>query len=413
MNKSDSERVATVLEDIGYLPASNLNKADLIVVNACSVRQSAIDRIWGQTQNFEKLKIENSKLKTVLIGCVLKKDKRKFAKKFDLILDIKDSPKLPEILRKETNAIIRPWLNYYGDYLKIKPKHQNEFSAFVPIMTGCNNFCTFCVVPYTRGRETFRSAEEITCEIKNLIKRGYKEIWLLGQNVNSYNSGKINFPKLLKMLNDIPGNFWIRFTSSHPKDFSDELIDTMANCQKVTEYLNLPVQSGDNEILRKMNRPYIIEQYKEGVRKIQEKIPNIALSTDVIVGFPGETEKQFENTAKLFKEIKYDMAYIAQYSPRPETAAAKLRDNVSFQEKERRWKILADILKEIALEKNKKYVGKMVEVLPEDNKNGFLISKTRTYKTVKFKGPEDLIGQFVKVKILKALPWGLKGEIEK
>lgn len=419
MNRSDSERIAAVLENIGYSPASNINEADLILVNACSVRQSAIDRIWGLIPKFDKLKAENKNLKTVLTGCLLKKDKRKFAKKpaphraggsgagFDLVFDIKNILKLPEFLKK--NEVSIPCNNY----LEVKPKYSTNFTAYVPIMTGCNNFCAFCVVPYTRGREISRSAEKILEEAEGLIKKGCKEIWLLGQNVNSYNSNGVKFPELLKKINNIPGDFWIRFTSSHPKDFSDELIEVMAQSEKVTEYLNLPVQSGDNEVLKKMNRPYAIDYYKDLVKKIRKKIPDITLSTDVMVGFPGETEKQFQNSVNLFKEIKFDMAYISQYSPRPETAASRLEDNISHREKEKRWKILADILKETALEKNKRYIGRTVEVLPAERKNGFLIGKTRAYKTVRFEGSENLIGNFVKVKILEALPWGLKGGIAK
>jgi len=300
-----------------------------------------------------------------------------------------------------------------GDYLKIEPKYRSKFSAFMPIMTGCDNFCTYCVVPYVRGPEVSRKAEKILSEIKNLIKRGVKEIWLLGQNVNCYKDNKINFPKLLKMVNDIKGDFWIRFTSPHPKDFSDELINVMAKCEKVTEYLNLPVQSGDNEILKKMNRPYTIKEYKNLVKRIREKIPEISLSTDIIVGFPGETKKQFENTLSLFKEIKYDMAYIARYSSRSQTVASKLKDNVSPEEKEKRWKILTEILKKTALENNKKYIEKEVEVLIDSKKNNFYLGKTRTYKTIKFQVSsskfQDLVGQFFKVKIIEVLPWGLKG----
>jgi len=272
MNKSDSERITSVLEDIGYQPASDEREANLILVNACSVRQSAIDRIWGQVQKIERLKIKNNKLKTILTGCVLKEDKRKFAKKFDLILSIKDLPNWPLKLNAISAAPKISNRSFQkSKYLEIIPKYQSSFSAFVPIMTGCNNFCSFCAVPYTKGREISRPAEEIICEIENLIKRDYKEIWLLGQNVNSYNDSekKIKFPKLLEKINNIPGNFWIRFTSSHPKDFSDELIETMAKCWKVTPYLNLPVQSGDNEILKKMNRPYTIEHYKNLVKKIR------------------------------------------------------------------------------------------------------------------------------------------------
>jgi len=394
MNKSDSERVATILEKEGYNQTSNIEEADLIVVNMCSIRQSAVDRVFGLSQNFSKLKSQNPNLKTILTGCILKEDKRKFAKGFDQVLKIKD-------------------------LLRYQPKYQNNFSAFVPISNGCDNFCTYCVVPFVRGLLVCRNHKEILREVKKAVKNRFREVWLLGQNVNNYASKDVNFAKLLKMVNEIEGNFWIRFTSPHPKDFSDELIETMAKCEKVTPYLNLPVQSGDNEILKRMNRPYTVLQYKNLVKKIRMAFKKyrralekeMAISTDIIVGFPGETKKQFESTVKLFKEIKLDMAYIAKYSPRPQTVAFKLRDDVSSQEKEKRYKILTDLLKKIAFKKNKKYIGKEAEVLVEEIKNGFLIGKTRTYKTVKFESNKDLIGQFVKVKILNATPFGLRGEL--
>jgi len=254
-------------------------------------------------------------------------------------------------------------------------------------------------------------------EVKQLVKKGHKEIWLLGENVNSYGiqrekDAKINFSKLLMTVNDIPGNFWIRFTSSHPKDFSDELIEAIAKCEKVTKYINLPIQSGDNGILKKMNRPYTVRDYKNLVKKIRKKIPNVCLSTDVIVGFPKETKKQFQNTVKLFKEIKPDMAYISQYSPRPGTAAYKMKDSVSHQEKEKRDKFLTEVLKKTALENNKKYIGKIVEVLPEYERKDWLIGKTKEYKTIKFKPVnKKLIGKFVKVKVTDVIPWGLSGHL--
>ncbi len=382
MNKSDSEKIATVLEKTGYKPASKIDEAALVVINMCSVRQSAVDRVYGLTPKFKKLKA-----KTILTGCVLKKDRRKFVKLFDEIVNIKDLIK------------------------GMEQEHSNKFSALVPIMRGCNNFCSYCVVPYVRGREISRPAEEIICEIKNLVKRGCKEIWLLGQNVNSYSA--ITFPQLLKKINKIPGKFWIRFTSSHPKDFSDELIKAMAEYEKVTEYLNLPVQAGDNKILKQMNRHYTATQYKKLVEKIRKKIPDISLSTDVIVGFPGETKEQFENTAKLFKDVKFDMAYINKFSPRTETKATKLEDNISPKEKNRRDRVLTEVLKQTALEHNKKYIGKTIKILVDKTKKGFLFGKTRTYKTVKIESKKNLLGQFVEVKIVDALPWGLKGVIKK
>ena len=440
MNYSDSERIASVLEEIGCKKSPNPEMADLILINMCSVRQSAVDRIFGKIENLSKLKNQGSKAKIILTGCILKSDIKKFKNKVDLILNIKDLPKLPKILnskRAEKNK---------RNYLEIKPRYQNPFSAFVPIMTGCNNFCSYCAVPYTKGKEISRPAKEIIDEIKDLVEKGTnpirneisngaREIWLLGQNVNSYKDGQITFSKLLRKVNSIKGNFWIRFTSPHPKpstraelgagpvphrnkvsgagDFSwDELIDTMATCKKVTPYLNLPVQSGDDEILKKMNRPYTILHYKNLVKKIRKKIPDIALSTDIIVGFPGETKKQFENTVKLFKEIKYDMAYISKYSPRIGTIASKLKDNVSLEEKEKRRKILTEVLKKTALEKNKRYVGKKVDVLIDNKKNRFYFGKTRSYKTVKINSGKNLIGLFSKVKIINALPWGLEGKLK-
>ena len=332
MNKSDSERIATILEGKGYLPASKITGADLIVVNMCSVRQSAVDRVYGLIPKFEKLKVKNEKLKTILTGCILKEDRPKFAKGFDQVLKIKD-------------------------LLKYQPKYQNKSIAFVPISNGCNNFCSYCVVPSVRGPLICRDPKEILKEAKNAVKQGFKEIWLLGQNVNDYNSREtdaklnakqtrnINFARLLKMVNDIPGDFKFFFTSPHPKDFSEELIDTLANCEKFGKYLNLPVQSGDNKILKKMNRNYTVKEYKNLVKNIRRKIPEINLSTDVIVGFPGETEKQFENTVKLFKEIKFNIAYFAKYSPRPGTAAWQMKDDVPLTEKKRREKILREIIK--------------------------------------------------------------------
>ncbi len=394
MNKSDSERISAAFKRSGHEMASSIEGADLIIVNMCSVRQRAVDRVYGLAP---KLKDK----KTILTGCVLNRDRRKLAEIFDYILDIK------ELLHWPGLSID----NCCDSYLEIGPNYSNNFSALVPIMTGCNNFCSYCVVPYTRGRETSRPAEDIVKEVKSLVRKNYKEIWLLGQNVNAYKDEGKTFPDLLKMVNDIKGNFWIRFTSPHPKDFSKELIKIMANSEKVTEYLNLPVQSGDNNILKKMNRPYTREQYKNLVKEIRKQIPDIALSTDIIVGFPGETEEQFNNTAELFKKIEYDMAYIAKYSARSGTAASKLEDNVSPEEKDRREKILTEILKSCALKKNKKQIGQTENVLVSDCKQGFCIGKNRTHKTVKFLSEKNYTGQFVKVEITEGLPWGLTGKL--
>lgn len=356
MNLSDSERIVAVLESLKYKPAKDMAGADLVVINACSVRQSAIDRIFGLVEKLKKniATLKNKKKPiTILTGCVLKKDKKKFGEIFDYVLEIKDLPNWPKIIARQQTfspagqalRVLRPAKSLLPrSYLDIIPKYSNKFSANVPIMTGCNNFCAYCVVPYTREREISRPAEDILREIKNLIKNDCKEIWLLGQNVNSYKDAKINFPELLKLVNNIPGNFELNFTSSHPKDFSDELIKTMAECEKLSKRLNLPIQSGDDEILKKMNRPYTVANYKNLVKKIRKAIPDILLSTDVIVGFPGETKKQFENTVKILKEIGFGVAFINKYSPRAGTAAAKLKDDVSWQEKKRREKVLINLV---------------------------------------------------------------------
>ena len=315
MNKSDSERIATILENKGYQLAKTESQADLIVINMCSVRQSAVDRVYNKIKNLRGVRPPSAprKLKIILTGCILKQDKKKFAQYGEIIK--------------------------FSDLFKIKPKPK-YIEGYIPIMEGCNNFCAYCVVPYTRGREQYRKESEVINEAKVLIKKGYKKLVLLGQNVNSYP----NFPQLLEKIDNLPGNFKLAFLTSHPKDFSNELIEVMAKSKKIIKHLNLPVQSGDDEILRKMNRPYTAKQYKDLVKKIRKKIPDIKLSTDVIVGFPGETKKQFNNTAKLFKEIKFNSAYISKYSPRPGTPSFKMKDNVSLEEKKRREKILRNLL---------------------------------------------------------------------
>jgi len=412
MNISDAERVSAVLENMGYKETLHLNEADLVAVVMCSIRQSAVDRIFGLRQKFEGFKIHNPKFKTLLTGCVLKKDKKNLSQFFDYVLDIKDIKKLPKVLKIKPRHNLSYSVKCDGvNYLDITPKYANNFSASVPIMTGCNNFCAYCVVPYVREREISRPVKEIISEIKNLVKNDCKEIWLLGQNVNSYKNGKTNFPALLKIINNVPGNFWIRFTSSHPKDFSDELIDAMTNSKKVTPYLNLPVQSGDDNVLKLMNRHYTIKEYKNKINKLRNKIPGIAISTDVIVGFPGETKKHFENTVKLFRDVKYDMAYINKYSARAGTVAAKLKDNVSVVEKKRREKFLTKVLKQIALGKNKKTVGKETIVLFNENRGDNYFGKDEHYKTVKVRSDKNIIGKLIKVKITKARPFILEGKI--
>ena len=318
MNKADSERLAAGLEKRGYKPAANAKEADLIVVNMCSVRQSAVDRIFGMP-----MKLKGIRAKKVLTGCILKRDEKKFEEMFDEIWDNQD-------------------------LAEIAPKCQDKLLGHVPISNGCNNFCAYCVVPFTRGHLICRSHQRILKEAHRLIKDGAKEIWLLGQNVNDYLSPddkSINFAKLLKMVSELPGDFSVRFTSPHPKNFTTELIETMACSPKIAKYLNLPVQSGDNTILKKMGRNYTVKQYQDLIAKIRKKMPGVNLSTDAIVGFPGETKQQFENTVKLFRKIGFDIAYVSKYSPRAGTAAFRMKDDISREEKKRRKKILSKLTK--------------------------------------------------------------------
>jgi len=423
MNKSDAERLSTILESLGYQKTNDENKADLIGVVACAVRQSAMDRIYGKIRRWNLLK-EKKPLITVLTGCVLKKDKAKLKHQFDISLDIKDIQKLPAEL-KLRNVQLGGFIPATS-YLQIKPHYESSFKAYVPIMTGCNKFCTYCAVPFTRGPEISRPSQDIINEIKKLINQGYKEITLIGQNVNSYgndindlrspNAGKkeLSFPELLHKINSLPGNFWLRFVTSHPYDMSNELIKVMTQDKHLAEYLHLPVQSGSDKILKKMNRHYTIEHYKERLAKARKLIPGLSVSTDIIVGFCGETEANFKKTVKLMTEIKYDMAYISQYSPRPGTGAERaFKDDIPEEVKKKREKILNEILKKTALEYNQKFIGKNTTVLVEQIKNKKLSGKNREFKTVRFTGPKKLIGQFAKIKITEASSWGLSGKMIK
>jgi tRNA-2-methylthio-N6-dimethylallyladenosine synthase len=417
MNQSDAERIATHLEKYKIKTAASIDAADLILFVTCGVRQSAEDRVYGQINNIKKKYPEKI---VILTGCLAhhKDVQRRLKGKVDLFCETKN---FPEEMKEILNTRYKP----YNDYLSITPKYTNPYTAYVPIMTGCDNFCAYCIVPYARGREYSRPAEDILKEVKGLVKKGCKEIILLGQNVNSYlgrdkNSSAeeadmvINFPKLLHLIENIQGNFWLTFLTSHPKDMSNELIETIAKSKKICEYISLPAQSGDNGILRQMNRKYSIERYRGLIKKIRaaykKQEPDIfpSISTDIIVGFPGETKKQFENSAQLLREMKFDMAYIAQYSPRPETAAWKMKDNVSKKEKERREKVLTEILSKTALANNKKYVGKIVDVLVDADSKGH----TRTQKHVVFHSDKKIpVGSFAKVKITKAKAFGLEGKI--
>lgn len=403
MNRADAERIRTVMEH-GFENTQTLHEADIAIIVACSVRQHAIDRLFSFRKKFEAIK-KSHPLISVLTGCVLDSDKKKIAEFFDIILDINKIYELPLLLKKKSFIA--------NEYLSIRPAYENNFQAYVPISNGCNQFCHFCVVPYTRGREVYRDPDDIMQECENLIKNGYKEITLLGQTVNSYAHPKADFSKLLEKLDFIQGDWWLRFVSSHPNFFTREIIKVWERSSHIVPYLHLAVQSGDNSILCKMNRRYTVEKYKKIIREIRKAIPHISISTDVIVGYSDETEENFQNTVNLFKEIEFEMAYISKYSPRQGTLGAKIyEDNVPWQIKKERGEKLNDVLGKIALEKNKEYIGKSVRVLIEKQENGCLFGKTAAYKTTKIKSKklDPRIGQFIDVKVIDASSWGLLAE---
>lgn len=413
MNHSDSERIADHLEAKGIPMAESLEKADIIIVNMCSVRQASVDRVFGLSERFRALRTAKPGLITVLTGCIVKTDKKKFDKIFDRVVEINSLADWLDTIAGMVNA---------GMALA---KRNDKISVGIPITTGCDNFCSYCVVPYTRGPLVSRDWRDIMSEIKTAVENGAREIWLLGQNVNNYHFDGVDFAQLIEKANAIPGDFWIRFTSPHPKDFNDAAVKAVASCLKVTPYFNLAVQSGDDTILKAMARPYTAKQYIELVDKIRQAFreyrtgieSTVALSTDVIVGFPGETEDNFSNTATLFKKIGFDMAYIARYSPRSGTAAAKLADDVTEFDKQRRFNELTKILFETSQRNNEQYAGIVLPVLISkvfEKKGRWASGKTRSYKTVKFsldKGIECAAGDIVNVRITKALPLGLGAKL--
>lgn len=441
MNYSDAERMAAVLDSLGYTQTRNEHEADLFIVISCSVRESAVLKIYGKAKDLAEYRIKNKNFRTILTGCVLEKDRRKLEKVFDIIFEIKDLDQLPLLLNMRhpescegsrtriLDSSVEPQNDEdktakSGEYLSIIPHYESTFRAFVPISTGCNNFCTYCAVPYTRGREKSRPMEEIVTEVKNLVESGYKEITLVGQNVNSYatennqQSTTNHFVDLLRHLGTIPGDHRIYFYSNHPKDMSDELIETLPKLKHFPHYIHLPLQSGNDEIIRKMNRHYTKEQYLELVKKIREAVPDVTLTTDIIVGFPGETEEQFQDTADVMQQVGYDMAFIAQYSPRTGTVSAKLPDNVTTEEKKRREEILQKILAKTVLTHNQKFVGTVQRVLVDEFKNGKYYGRTEGYKVVEIVTGQlptanyrlpDLIGRFIDVKIDSATSWKLLG----
>lgn len=418
MNKSDSRRFAGRLEELGFSEASLRSEADLAVINTCGVRQSAEDRIYGL---IPKIKKENPRTRILVTGCLSeRKDaQRKMKEKVDLWFPIVELPELQEkIFHLFPRAEYKEGRGGERDYLKIPPKMAGDISVFIPVGNGCDNFCSYCVVPYARGGEVYRPASDILQEVHGHIRRGAKEVVLIAQNVNSYVSpedSNFDFGDLLRKVDSIPGNFRIRFATSHPKDMQEKLTDVIAGGEKICPHIHLPVQAGDDRVLERMNRKYTARHYLYLIAEIRKKIPDVSLTTDIITGFPGETDEEFQNTKELLREASFDMAYIAQYSPRPGTAAARLEDDVPARKKKEREEELMEILRGSAYNNNLRYSGRVVRVLVEGRyRKGRWFGRTDTNKNVKIRTGKDTVlskGEFVKVKIDRVRDLGLQGRV--
>ncbi|MEG0774800.1 tRNA (N6-isopentenyl adenosine(37)-C2)-methylthiotransferase MiaB [Clostridium sp.] len=424
MNEEDSEKLSGGLKPLGYIRTTSKEDADIIIFNTCCVRENAEQKVEGNVGALKKLKKERPEVVIAITGCMMQQEgmAENIITKFpfvDIIIGTHNAYKFTEYLTKALGGerpIVEVWDKEADIVEGAIVDRASTTKGFVTIMYGCNNFCTYCIVPHVRGRERSRQPEEIIKEIKEMVAAGYKEVTLLGQNVNSYGKGiepAIDFAGLLRKINEVQGLERVRFMTSHPKDLSDDVITAVAECDKLCEYIHLPVQSGSSRLLKKMNRHYDREKYLETIRKIKETIPNVALSTDIIVGFPGETDEDFEDTLSLVKEVEYDSAFTFLYSRRKGTPADMMLNHVDEATKKERFNKLVDAVNEICAKKNKKYDGKIVEVLVEGESKSDetkLTGRTRTGKLVNFTGNKESIGQLVNVKITKAQSFSLIGE---
>jgi tRNA-2-methylthio-N6-dimethylallyladenosine synthase len=408
MNKADSECICVGLEQMGFHSVRRLDDADVVVLNSCVVRQSAEDRV---THKLDSLCSLGRGKVLALTGCFVDSDVDELKRRFPRV-DVWFAPQDFDTFFDYLQG--RGMASRDGDTASISARAKP--SEFVNIIHGCDNFCAYCIVPYRRGRERSRPMGEIVCEVESLAERGAKEVTLLGQNVDSYGHDlpdKPTLADLLAGLNRIDGLSRIRFLTSHPKDISQGLIAAMSQLDKVCENVSLPLQAGDDDILKAMRRGYTVAQYKSLVERMRHAIPHIALSTDVIVGFPGESQRQFQKTYDVLRELRFDTVHIAAYSPRTGTIAARqLADDVSLAEKIRRRKMLEGLQEGIAAEINAGLLGRTVEVLVEGRKKGRWWGRTRTDKLVFFEDEADRFGRLVTVKIEKTRPWSLQGTIE-
>ena len=411
---------------MGYTMTEEKEEADLILYNTCAIREHAEDRVFGNVGAIKKLKQSNPNLIIALCGCMMQQEhiREKLYKSYpyvDIVFGTHNQYLIPEIFKKYLTRGKR----VFSDMTETNPVAEgipairdNSAKAWLPIMYGCDNFCTYCVVPYVRGRERSRKPEDIIAEFKQIVAEGYKDITLLGQNVNSYGKGldeDINFSKLIRQLNEIPGEFTIRFMTSHPKDCTKELIDTIAECEKASKHIHLPVQSGNNRILKEMNRRYTREKYLELINYAKEKIEGLSLTSDIIVGFPGETYEEFCDTLSLVKEVGYTSLFTFIFSSRKGTKASLMDDPVPYEEKNKWFKELCDLQESIAANHSAEMKGKTYRVLCEgDSKtlDGYLAGRTDGNVIIEFPSDDkSLIGKFCRVKVTEPLNWLVRGEL--
>lgn len=422
MNEHDSEVIDGLLTERGFSSVKERKDASIVIINTCSVRDNADKRFFGTLGQLKKRKESDPSFVVCVCGCMMQQQrvvdtiKAKYPW-VDVIFGTNSIHHIPELIEKvaiEKEKVVDIIENTEEIVEGLPAKRLFDHKALVNIMFGCNNFCTYCIVPYTRGREKSRAPEAIVAEVKGLVADGVKEIMLLGQNVNSYDGNGTSFAELLKMLNDVDGLERIRFMTSNPKDLSDELIEAFAVCDKLCRNLHLPIQSGSNRVLKRMNRKYTREDYLKLIEKLRKTVPDITLSTDIIVGFPGETNEDFEETLSIVKEVEYDSAFTFIYSIRKGTPAEKFEDQIEESEKHRRFDLLVNAVNEISEKKNKAYQDRVEKVLVDGiskNDKSTLTGRTDGFKLVNFAGKKELIGSIVDVKITDAKTFSLFGEV--
>jgi tRNA-2-methylthio-N6-dimethylallyladenosine synthase len=413
MNEAESSKAASILSQAGYLPTQVEAEADVIIVNSCVVRQAAEDKVAGKVGSLARLKRHNPEVRIALTGCMVTGQQAKLAERFphvDLFYGPSEFQRLVEIAPEigEVDVDLAELPHFYQE-----ESIDTDVTAFVPIIYGCYFVCSYCIVPYRRGREVSRAFDDIVTEVHALASRGVREVTLLGQTVNAYGhdlAGQPDLADLLAAVNEVQGIERVRFLTSHPKYMSDRIIHAVAELPALCEHINLPVQAGDDEVLRRMRRTYTVDYYRERIAFIRETVPNVTVATDIIVGFPGETDAQFENTLRLLEDLRFEKVHVAMYSPRPGTLSARWEDEVPWSEKKRRHRAVEQLQKATSTEKNAGYLGQTLEVLVDGFSKGRWRGRSRGNTLVFFDAPGDWKGSLVDVRVTETTAWYLIGE---